>query len=367
MNFGSAWKILPNQDSINENTTYSFIIPGYPINVTQPNIYVFGVDPVWKGSSNELLYYNSVKMKMSIIIGIIQMSLGIFLHFFNALHFKHNMDIFGEFIPRIVFLWAIFGYLCFMIFFKWSTNYPEQNVLNIQWKVENNITGDIRGPYPGTSDAPVLLNELIFMVLPGGKPDNLYKGQHLFQYALVAIAVLMVPIMCCLKPCHYKHFVKPKIPKHLKTEENTDQIDSEYQLYHPPPEEQEEFSELMVHQLLETIEFVLGSVSHTASYLRLWALSLAHSELATVFWNKVVFLLIDYTVGVNWFVVALGTFAAFSIWFFITFLVMLFMEGLSAFLHALRLHWVEFQSKFYKGDGHEFQPFSYSQLDNVEI
>jgi V-type H+-transporting ATPase subunit a len=123
--------------------------------------------------------------------------------------------------------------------------------------------------------------------------------------------------------------------------------------------EEFEFSEVFVHQLIHTIEFVLGAVSNTASYLRLWALSLAHSELSSVFYEKVLLLAWGYN---NVSILIIGV----IVFVFATVGVLLVMETLSAFLHALRLHWVEFQNKFYEGDGYKFLPFSFALISRDE-
>ena len=209
--------------------------------------------------------------------------------------------------------------------------------------------------YGGTGDGcqpPNLITLLINIALqPGSVDEPLYAGQAGTQNFLLFVAFVSVPILLLAKPYLLSKQHPAQGSEHSSTHSDTPLQGGGAQEEH---DEGHSMGELLIHQAIETIEFVLGMVSNTASYLRLWALSLAHSKLAGVFWEKAMLA----TINMNFFAAFIG----FGIFAAVTTGVLLMMDVLECFLHALRLHWVEFQNKFFKADGVRFVPFSFAQI-----
>ncbi|XP_058869868.1 V-type proton ATPase 116 kDa subunit a 1 isoform X2 [Acipenser ruthenus] len=331
--FGSAWNVKamfkPNGPWSNHSLHDSAVLqldPAVP-GVFSGYPYPFGIDPIWNIASNKLTFLNSYKMKMSVIVGVLHMLFGVILSLVNYIYFKNTCNIFLQFIPEIVFMVCLFGYLVFLIIYKWCI-----------------VTVDESETAP--SILLLFINMLLFTY---DEPTDtfLYKRQRGVQTFLVVTALLMVPWMLFIKPLLlYKEQKNTKqlqvngSPNKLSFCHNSDQSDQEMVEVNGAPssshceEEKVNLGDMCVYQAIHTIEYCLGCISNTASYLRLWALSLAHAELSEVLWKMV--LQVAFTAGNHLESVVLAViFAAFAV---LTVAILLIMEGLSAFLHALRLH-----------------------------
>jgi len=246
--------------------------------------YPWGIDPMWHHAENKITFFNSYKMKLSIVVGVAHMFLGILLSLVNHLENRSAISVFFQFLPEVVFFVSIFGYLVFMIMLKWAKEWPGGN-------------------------GPPILNTLINMFMSPGTITEppLFEGQATVQVALLAAAFLAVPLLLLPKPLigYYQHRKASRAAaasNYRRMIRDSQQPPHEASPMQPAAqpagpsqgpmgvaEEEEEYSftDEFVHQVIHTIEFVLGSISNTASYLRLWALSLAHSQLSELFWEKV--------------------------------------------------------------------------------
>ncbi|XP_053574917.1 V-type proton ATPase 116 kDa subunit a 4 [Bombina bombina] len=365
--FGSSWSVRPMftsgkwDDHLLHSVAQLQLDPAVK-GVFSGNPYPFGIDPIWNIAKNKLTFLNSYKMKMSVVMGITQMIFGVVLGLFNHVNFKRTMNILLQFIPEMIFILCLFGYLVFMVIFKWCT----YNVYNSQ-------------------AAPSILIHFINMFLFNyNDPTNapLYEHQKEVQSFLVIFALIAVPWMLLIKPfiLRANHNKAQRMLQASPThEEEAEEIDVENgQSNHSKTKKEEaaqgdhgghggghgdhggefDFGDIFVHQAIHTIEYCLGCISNTASYLRLWALSLAHAQLSEVLWSMVM----HYGLNSAGWGGLVGVFIIFAAFAVLTIAILLVMEGLSAFLHALRLHWVEFQNKFYSGTGYLFSPFSFQGI-----
>ncbi|CAD8150157.1 unnamed protein product [Paramecium octaurelia] len=328
-------------------------------------VYPFGVDPVWQASGSSLNFMNSYKMKLSVILGVIHMLFGILMKGVNTLFFKNYLDFYCEFIPQLLFMICTFGWMDFIIIVKWLNTY------------ENNTD-------------PSIIETMINQVLkPFDEPANpVFPNDPQFQLRvtqiLTLIAVICIPWMLLPKPLilgsrhdnnkvsmsdsQYQPLVMEKQVSE-QDEDNNQQFQSDLQnaanlrSFTEQGKEEHDSGEIWVHQMIETIEFVLGGISNTASYLRLWALSLAHGQLAEVFYDMCLAGKLDAG-GVLGGLLGGYFYIVFAL---LTFGVLMTMDVMECFLHALRLHWVEFQNKFYKADGYLFNGYSYKKILNDNL
>ena len=139
--FGPSCYTVPHENAFGNHVEKSF--------TPKPDcVYKAGLDHSWYEAENELVYFNSMKMKISVILGVAQMSLGIFLKAMNSIYFKKPIDFLFEFIPQITLLTVLFGYMCLLIIVKWIT------------------------PWPDTSQAPSIIGFMIKMFLGVGAVEG---------------------------------------------------------------------------------------------------------------------------------------------------------------------------------------------------
>ena len=333
----------------------------------------FGMDPKWFVAENQLTFFNSFKMKFSVVIGVIHMMLGIFLKGLNDNYYKNIYGIIFEFFPQFIFMAVLLGYMVVLIFIKWSTYFYD------------------------TSRAPSIITHLINLAIKGGSVENMplwgnqiqgtgrYQQEN-FHAVIIAILVILIPVMILPKPfLDYKKYKKKKDQKLLQEINNNNNInednfgeddkgsngplqDNNYysEEISNEHERNKSFVDFFIGQVIYSIEFILGTVSNTASYLRLWALSLAHAELSKVFFEKTLKQNIsdgDYYFGLGFVLIFVGYFILANM----TIFVLIGMDFMECFLHTLRLHWVEFQNKFYYADGYLFEPYSFKRIIEKNI
>lgn len=206
-------------------------------------------------------------MKTAVIYGVAQMTMGSVLKCFNYIYLKKPVDLIFEGFTQVIMILCLFGFMDMLIIGKWL----------FDWEANKGYR------------APGIIKCMINMFLAqghytqpkSGKPyPDLIPNQTANMQICLVIALLCVPLMLLVKPCYYNALNKKNDVgdnyEGIQGSGSDNDIKKLLDVGGPSDEKKETFGDLFIHSMIETIEYALGTVSNTASYLRLWALSLAH-------------------------------------------------------------------------------------------
>lgn len=241
---------------------------------------------------NKIVYFGVNEMKdKKEFINKLKMKMSIIVgavHMFCGiiLSYVNKSDNLISLISSTVAYLSFVGYLVFLIFYKWVVNGVEAS----------------------------LINEMVEMYTKPFANKSLYPFQKEIQLVLITLLLCSMAVLFLNKPIF-----------NLKN------------------------MDLWVEQSIHTIEFGVSLISNTASYLRLWAVSLAHGTLTEILHAN--------TFGRS---IIIGI-LCFPLYIAMTLGLLIGLEGTSATLHALRLNWIEFSGKFMMGGGIEYKPFSFEE------
>jgi len=225
-------------------------------------VYPFGIDPRWVIASNSLQYLNSYRMKLGLLIGTIQMLLGVILKGLNLLYFDKQIELLLNYLPQVILITSFLGYMAGLIIVKWLTNWEERippSIITCLINIFISNESEDNGSFFENVKMEVTANKVLFGIICFStvsmmvmRPIYLYTQ----RYAEASGGMQEIQI----RP--YEAFI------------DNEQIKKD-----------EELQDKCLESILNSIEFGLGLFSSTASYLRLWALSLSHSELSFVFFE----------------------------------------------------------------------------------
>jgi V-type H+-transporting ATPase subunit a len=131
-------------------------------------VYSLGIDPIWHIVDNKIQFLNSYKMKLSMMFGVLHMILGIVLKGLNAHFNKDSLTFYAQFLPQLIFMVILFGYMNLMIIIKWAKDW----------------TG---------KEPPSLITQMVNIVINAGDPGD----TPLFNSA-TSQNILQVFILCTL-------------------------------------------------------------------------------------------------------------------------------------------------------------------------